>query len=200
MEIGMSELSQIDELLEFFKALSDGNRLKILGLLARETSTVEQLAAILELRPSTVSHHLARLSKAGLVSSRTEGHYHIYQLETETLEEKSRRLLARDTLPSVAADVDLDAYDRKVIRDFSTDDGRLKAIPAQHKKMLAVLRYVVREFESDTRYSEKQVNEILEKFHQDTARLRRELVDNQLMGREGGGGEYWRMSHTEIIA
>ncbi len=47
------------------------------------------------------------------------------------------------------------------------------------------------------RYSEKQVNEILGRYHKDTARLRRSLVETGLMGREGGGGEYWRIVKDE---
>ena len=31
------------------------------------------------------------------------------------------------------------------------------------------------------------------RFGEDTARLRRSLVDYRFMGREGGGGEYWRL-------
>ena len=58
--------NQVEELLEFFKALADANRLKIVGLLAQDEYTVEEMAEILKLRPSTVSHHLTRLSKAGL--------------------------------------------------------------------------------------------------------------------------------------
>jgi len=65
---------KIDQLLNFFKALSDANRLKIVGLLAQSPHTVEQLAEMLHLHPSTVSHHLNRLSKAGLVSARAEGY------------------------------------------------------------------------------------------------------------------------------
>ena len=59
---------QITELLAFFKALADANRLKIIGLLAQDEYPVEQIAEMLDLRPSTVSHHLSKLSKAGLVS------------------------------------------------------------------------------------------------------------------------------------
>jgi hypothetical protein len=70
-------------------------------------------------------------------------------------------------------------------------DGRLKAIPAQRKKFLAVLHYLVQSFEPDTRYSEKEVNRILEQFHEDTATLRRSMIDNRLMARERG--IYWRL-------
>jgi predicted transcriptional regulator len=184
------------ELLNFFKALADANRLKIIGLLARESLSVEQLAELLELHPSTVSHHLARLSKAGLVSARAEGYYNIYQLEQKALEEMSQRLLARETLPAVAADVDMDAYDRKVINTYFDEEGHLKAFPTQQKKLEAVLRYVVQAFEPEVRYSEKQVNDILGRFNEDTAGLRRDLVDFGLMQRQTGGREYWR-SQTE---
>jgi predicted transcriptional regulator len=193
LEVVMSEQAILAELLPFFKALADANRLKILGLLARDAFTVEQISAILDLRPSTVSHHLSRLAKAGLVTARADSYYHVYELETENLEAIARRLLAKETLPAVVADMDMDAYDRKVVRDFSTPDGRIKSIPAQYKKTKAILRHIVRAFEPKVRYSEPEVNEILGRFHEDTARLRRELVGNGLMAREGGGGEYWRV-------
>jgi hypothetical protein len=179
-----------DELLNFFKALADANRLKILGLLATTEYTVEQLAEILHLRASTVSHHLARLSEAGLVSARASGYYNLYSLETGVLEAMAQRLLSPESLASVAAGADVDAYDRKVVADFSLPDGHLKTIPAQHKKLEAVLRHIVRDFEPGRSYSEKQVNEILSRFHEDTASLRRELVGSRLMARQAG--EYWR--------
>jgi hypothetical protein len=69
----------------------------------------------------------------------------------------------------------------------------LKSFPTQQKKLEVILRHVVKAFEPDTRYSEKQVNEILARFNEDTARLRRNLVDFGLMDRQGGGGDYWRV-------
>jgi DNA-binding HxlR family transcriptional regulator len=180
------------ELLNFFKALSDSNRLKIIGLLAQHELSVEQIAEMLQLKPSTVSHHLGKLSKAGLVSAHPESYYNIYRLEESILESMAKRLISKENLPGIAIDVDMDAYDRKVIKTYSLPDGSLKTIPLQQKKLQAVLKYVVEAFDMDKRYTEKQVNEILSRFNEDYALLRRELVEFGLMERQGGGGEYWR--------
>jgi predicted transcriptional regulator len=181
-----------EELVAFFKVLSDANRLKIIGLLAQQPYSVEELSALLDLKPSTVSHHLSKLSKVGLVSARTESYYNVYQLDQKALKEKSSSLFSQEKMTASIADVDVDAYDRKVIGDYTRKDGSLKTIPAQKKKLEAVLRYVVKAFKVGKRYSEKQVNEILSGFHEDNASLRRELVGFKLMKREGGGGDYWR--------
>lgn len=182
-----------DELLDFFKALADPSRLKIVGLLARRPCTVEELAAMLELRNSTVSHHLGFLKHVGLVNARAEGYYSVYYLEEKALQDKTRRLVSPLKIQDAVQDVDLEAYDRKVLASFLRPDGTLKEIPAQRKKLEIILRHVLQAFESDRRYSEREVNEILTHFHADTATLRRELVGYHLMERQGGGGEYWRV-------
>ncbi len=184
--------ARTEELLEIFKALADANRLRMIGVLAQQPSTVEQLAAMLGLQPSTTSRHLSYLAHVGLVSARAEGYYSVYRFEAAALEALAQRLLARETLPAAAADVDLDAFDRKVLRDFSLPDGRLKGLPAQRKKLEAVLRHAVTLFESNVQYPEKQVNQILSQLHEDTATLRRELVDAKLMARDHG--VYWRVA------
>jgi biotin operon repressor len=181
-----------EDLVAFFKALADANRLKIVGLLAQRPYSGEELAALLDLKPSTISHHLSKLAAVGLVSARAEGYYSIYQLEEAALQ-RTRLLFSRADLVSVASGVDADAYDRKVIGDFTRPDGSLKEIPAQRRKLEAILRYLAKEFELGTRYTEKQVNELLSRFHPDTASLRRELVGVKLLARQGGGGEYWRL-------
>jgi len=179
----------------FFKAMADANRLRILGLLAQENLTVEQLSEMLSLRPSTVSHHLSKLSEVGLVSAKSSSYYNVYQLETNELEAMAERLLSEETLPAMAFDVDLDAYDQKVVSNYSLPDGRLKTIPSQRKKLEAILEYVVRAFQPGNRYTELEVNEILAKYHQDTATLRRELIGTGLLERSFGGREYWRTAN-----
>ena len=190
----MSDLELMpDELLDFFKAMADATRLKILGVLAQENLSVEQIAEMLKLRPSTISHHLSKLTNAGLVSAKASSYYNIYQLENSTLESMAQRLLSSETLPAMAAGVDLDSYDRKVISNYSLPDGHLKTIPAQRKKLDAILHYVIRSFSFGDHYTEYQVNEILRKFHEDTPLLRRELIGVGLLARSTDGREYWRV-------
>jgi predicted DNA-binding protein YlxM (UPF0122 family) len=182
---------RMEYLLEFFKVLADEKRLQIIGLLARQDYSVEELAAILNLSSATVSHHLRRLVKAGLVQAAADQHYHIYSLRLQTLHDMSQQILSRDTLQETAENLDLDAYDRKVLRDF-VEDGRLKSIPRQWKKREVILRYLLEQFEPERRYSEREVNEIIGPIHEDYATLRRELVDSKRLARERE--IYWRIA------
>jgi biotin operon repressor len=185
------------DLLTFFKAMADEKRLKIIGLLAQKAYTVEQLAAMLGLGESTISHHLSKLSEAGLVTATAQSYYNYYRLEYGRIQEAAHLLLAAETLPAMATNVDENAFERKVVRDYLLPDGRLKTIPSQRKKLLAVLRHIAQDFQLGTRYTEKEVNKILSRFHEDTASLRRELIGYRLMARESDGGSYWLLETIE---
>ena len=192
----MTDQERVEELLTFFKALSDENRLKIVGFLAQRPYTVESLAEALNLGVSTTSHHLSKLAKAGLVAARTEGHYYIYSLQSERLQSMAQRLLQGESLPKPSEELSEDAFDRKVLSNFTDADGRITSFPAQRKKYMALLRYVVRAFEPGVRFSEKQVNEILLRYNEDTADLRRSLIDCRMMARERDGSAYWRIQES----
>jgi biotin operon repressor len=180
------------ELVQFFKALADETRLKLVGLLAREAYSGEALAAILGVKPATISHHLAKLAEAGLVSAQMDGHSKLYSLRLDALRAMAERLLSQEALPQTTADLDVEAYDRKVVKDFMRRDGSLKEIPAAQKKLLAVLRHIVRAFQPGHVYSEKHVNLKLARYHADTASLRRYLISYKLMERDADGARYWR--------
>ena len=76
--------------------------------------------------------------------------------------------------------------EQKVIETFFDPEGKLKALPAPHKKRDIVLRRLADEFEPDRTYSEKEVNDILRRFHDDVASIRRELIMWKLMVRKSG--------------
>jgi biotin operon repressor len=189
----MTTSSNEQDLVEFFKALGEPNRLRIVGLLSQRAYTVEQLGAALGIGVSTVSHHLGRLARTGLVSSRSESYYNLYALTTGGLADLAKKLLAQTEPPRPASERELGGFDRKVLATFTTPDGRIKSFPMQEKKVHVLLRHVLPAFTHGVRYPEKRVNEILSKFSDDTARLRRWLVEYRYMAREGGGGKYWRI-------
>jgi DNA-binding transcriptional ArsR family regulator len=193
----MDSKQHVGDLVEFFKVLGEPNRLRIVGFLAQREYTVEQLAAALGVGVSTASHHLARLARAGLVSARSESYYSLYSLQTGALSGMAKELLAQAQPARPASEQGLSGFDRKVLATFTTSDGWIKAFPMQERKFRVLLRHVLPAFSHGVRYTEKRVNEILSKYNDDTARLRRWLVDFGYMAREGGGGKYWRVDKDQ---
>jgi len=182
---------EFQSLLRFFKALGDESRLKILGLLANQECSVEELAALLKLKEPTVSHHLNKLKELDLVDMRPEGNTHMYWLNAPTLRKMNKNLLTPETMAGLVDDVEGEAWERKVLRDFLVGD-RLKEIPARRKKREVVLKWLVTRFEPDVVYTEAQVNEVILHHHPDVFTLRRELVGANLMQRDNG--RYWRVT------
>ena len=78
----------------------------------------------------------------------------------------------------------------RVLETFVDQAGRLTAIPVQRKKRMAVLRWLVEDFQLGRLYTEAEVNRIITRRHPDFAALRRYLVDEELMQRKRG--VYWR--------
>ena len=187
----------MDTLLALFKALADANRLKLVGLLADNEATVEELAAMLEISASTVSHHLSKLAEIGLVTARAEGYYSVYRLETETLERMAKRLLAEETLPEVAKDLDRKAYDREVLKIYLNEDGSIRQLPTNRRKLDVILRYIAEHFDFGKIYTEKQVNQVIGALNEDISGLRRDLISVGYLDRKKDGSEYWRVKHLD---
>jgi DNA-binding transcriptional ArsR family regulator/dienelactone hydrolase len=190
---------EFQALLQFFRVLADENRLKLLGILAQGERSVEELAAQLQLKAPTISHHLAKLREIHLVNMRTDGNTHYYRLDVEALRDASKQLLTPEKMTSWAVSTDGDAWEQKVLRDFFEGE-RLKEIPASRKKRSVILKWLAERFDYDTVYTEKQVNEILQRYHVDSASLRREMINSKeaLIQREHmlywrtPGGKQWQ--------
>ena len=80
--------------------------------------------------------------------------------------------------------------DDRVLENFVDQAGCLTSIPVMRKKRLAVLRWLVEDFQPGRLYDEPEVNRIITRRHPDFAALRRYLVDEELMQRKRG--VYWR--------
>jgi len=175
---------------ELFKALGHPARLLILNLVKQKPRHVEELAAILKLSPATVSHHLAKLSQAGLLRSEKDQYYQTYSPAGALLDRTLAELILVPQ-PMLTHQVEEDAYRQRVLDTFLRQ-GRLVSIPAQHKKRQIILARLAEEFEPDRKYTEREVNQILVEFHDDVASLRRGLIEHKLMQRENG--IYWHIS------
>jgi hypothetical protein len=180
---------EFQTLLRYLKALADESRLRILGILAAGERSVEDLAAMLKLRAPTVSHHLALLRAVDLVETRAEGTTRYYLLRAQGLSAINRMLSAPEQLADFARDEDASAWEQKVLRDFFEGE-RLKEIPASRKKREVILRWLAERFEARRRYSEAEVNELLQRHHPDSATLRREMIGMGLLARKDN--YYWR--------
>ena len=83
--------------------------------------------------------------------------------------------------------------DWTLLRRYLDGEGRVKVWPGKWKNQQMVARYMTRGFTPGVRYSEEQVNGIIEDLHtfEDYAILRRVLCDLDLLARESDGSVYW---------
>ncbi len=70
-----------------FKALSDPSRRKILELLRAGRMSAGEISGHFEISRPSISHHLDLLRQAGLVSSRKEGQFVYYEMNTSIVED-----------------------------------------------------------------------------------------------------------------
>jgi DNA-binding transcriptional ArsR family regulator len=155
-----------------YAALADPSRLRILARLADGEATGQDLSRALGLTPPTISHHMARLLAAGLVTATPDAQRRIYRLDL------SFRSATQESHAAPGESV--------TSVDQFFDGERLMAIPAQRKKRVLVLRRLMERFDPLREYSEREVGDLLRPAHEDVATIRRELVNYGFMTRERG--------------
>jgi hypothetical protein len=170
---------------ELLRLLADPERLSIAGALASGAKTIPQLVQTLGLPALRIRRHLAKLTAGNVVTVADDRR--TYRLEAETL-----RDAAKEAGPTRDPGLALGAVyqeEEAVLRHYFRR-GRLREIPSKHAKRMIVLSRLALEFDVGVRYEEREVNEILKRFHDDYAALRRYLVDEGFLSRESG--RYWR--------
>jgi len=178
-----------DRSIAIMKALADQSRLAIVNSLLERSQYVEEIARRHDLAPSTVSFHLRKLEQAGLVSSRKEQYYVVFRANDGMFDTTLREIVAGHPVCSELQDVRMEEYRRKVLDTFFRH-GRLEKLPAQQKKRLIVLEQFSARFETGRRYNEQEVTGLILPLFDDYCTIRRLLVDEGLVKRDGTG--YWR--------
>jgi len=182
--------------LTLLRALADPSRLQLLRALDERPHCLEELAERLGKAPSTLSFHLRKLEEAELVGKQRTQYYVLYALRRERLEVTLRELVVA---PAAAADREhgrLDRYRDKVLRTFF-DDGKLTQLPKQWRKRVIVLEELAGLFAPARRYAEHEVNELVATRFADYCTIRRQLVDEGFMARDGDA--YWRLPEEVAV-
>ena len=94
-----------------------------------------------------------------------------------------------------AAQAQRDAQYRQKVLDSFFEYGKLKLIPAQRKKERIILEEIVKAFDFDRVYSERETNLIIADYYDDFCTLRRDMISEKLLDRDGKG--YWRVKPQE---
>ena len=186
------------EMLDFVKAVSDVERLRIIGALARGPARAADVAENLGISFRDAIGHLAFLAFVNVVKVQPAERKQdeVYELEPSGLEKLSHQQFA-GRRESYTPAPNLDNKTRKVLAAHLNADGSIRQIPHQPAKLSVILDYIVAVFTPGANYTEKEVNTILRRFHLDVAGLRRDLIDAGLMQRESDGSRYWRSPKPE---
>lgn len=176
------------EVLNFVKAMSDADRLRIIGVLAQQRANRSEIAGRLNMPLHDVVDHLAFLEHVGVIRLINN----LYELNIDQLEDLACSQFRTEKQVYIPAP-GLDEKSRKVLVSCLNPDGSIKNLPPQAGKLKAILNYLVQAFTPGVNYTEKEVNAIIRRFHEDVSGLRRDLVDAGLMARERDGSRYWRV-------
>ncbi len=81
----------------------------------------------------------------------------------------------------------------KIITTYfeNSENGKLITFPSKEKKKIVVLQHIMQSFEFGKRYTEKEINEVLEGFYSDFVTIRRYLIEYGFMDREKDCSYYW---------
>ena len=169
----------VKEKLELLKLLADETRLEILNILLKEDSYVEKIACELSLTPATICYHLKKMEAAGVVNCSRSQFYMIYSLNREIFDKPLFELIKKD---EEIVDTE-EKYKKEVISNFFKY-GRLTQIPTQRKKREIVLAEILKQFDVDREYGEKEVNEVILRYHEDYCTIRREMIAFGMMTRD----------------
>ena len=167
------------EKFELLKLLADETRLEILNILLREDSYVEKIACELSLTPATICYHLKKMESAGIVNCSRSQFYIIYSLNRGIFDKPLYELIKKDEEIINTEE----KYKKEVISNFFKY-GRLTRIPTQRKKREIVLQEIAKQLEANRTYDEKEINEIIHRFHEDHCLIRREMIACGILTRE----------------
>lgn len=194
--IGERHISMLDYLLKMnpaYNGLTEVQR-KLVSLMA-EGLTDREISEKTGAAASTIRNHRFKLRERekqsrnflaimDLLAKRTEtpmtltgdGHLSDAHRQATTLDDRYN-ITDKETAATLKAHMD--------------ETGALKSYPVKEKKKIIILREIARHFVSGRFYTDKEVDRILKRVHEDNATLRRALVEYGFMERSDDNRQYW---------
>lgn len=169
--------------IQLFKCLADKSRIQILKSLIQEDMYVERLSERLGLTAPTISFHLKKLVDVGAVTSYKEQYYMMYTVNQQIFQTSILEILKEESSESTQQAQRDEEYRKKVIDAFF-EYGKLKSIPSQRKKERIVLEEIVKAFDFDKEYTEREVNILIADYHDDFCTIRRDMIVEGLLTRK----------------
>jgi DNA-binding transcriptional ArsR family regulator len=173
--------AQTESLLQFFKAVGQPERVKILGLLADRPYSVADLSELLEMRETAVIHHLNKLKKIHLIRENAVAHTYTYEVDGNTLDRLNGIIL--ENAPALT-------FAEQVLHKYVPDGHSLKEVPLDPAERLVILQWLAEAFEVGRQYTLAEVNEIIAQHYHRQERLRWLLLSARLL--KHVGNTFWR--------
>jgi hypothetical protein len=186
-----SEENALEPLISLATALLDLDRLRVAAVLAAGPANRIEMAKVTGLSHRDLLRLLDSLQSFGLVklqdpAPRDSDAYSPYELNQQAFS------AARKAMGKYKGVRKRPSDSREMTLATFLPDGRLHAMPLKQSQIVIILEEVAGRFEPETRYTEREVNTILEETTEDYATIRRYLVDYGYLTRTPDGSVYQR--------
>ena len=184
-EAAPEEGDPVEPLVSLASALLDTDRIRIAGLLAAGPANRMELAGATGLSHKELLRQLGILQYFGVVklhepAPHQPDAYSRFELNMDTFRAARQAMgkhKGRKPRPTDAREMTLETF---------MPGGKLYALPRKHEQLQIVLNEMAQRFDGEKRYTEREVNVILEDINEDYCTLRRYLVDYGYLSRSGG--------------
>lgn len=174
------EPEQKATLMQFFKAVGQAERLRMLGILANNTYSILDLAREMGMKETAVSRNIRTLKKAGLVQEQTIAQTPVYHLNSARLAQM-QSIIEGESMP--------ETLEEQVMQQYIKGE-QLTAIPQKAEEREIILHWLAQKFDLERRYTEEEVTAIVAEHYRYPLTLRRILADNHFLMHTGR--HYWR--------
>lgn len=168
---GLSDIQQ--ELLElFYNGMSDTDISKKLGISS-----------------STVRNHRFRLKEK---AKQARVFLSIMELMEERTDEPDRIIDIHRSATMIDERYAITKSEQeKAVKKYFDSEGRLLKFPKKEKERVIILIEIAKYLDNEIKYTEKELNSIIEKKYVDYVLLRRYMIEYGLIDRKADGSSYW---------